>query len=494
VKDEILAAAEVAGRNGNVYCIGSFGRRVNFYAQQNRALNLVWALKEAGRIRSGNSIAVIGGGVTGLTAAAGLISLGCSVDIYESGAVAIPRQAATQHRLVHPTINAWPSKAPEITTQLPFLEWHVGQCDQIAVSLKEQFESMRGAGSRLIPNIIVTDIFEVATDLVMVRPHPEEGRKSYRLAIIALGFGDEVPSASFPGGVKYWSPDGLEIDRNNNKFDHYIISGCGDGGLIDALRIVHYDFGAGLLAFETAAELYGTPLAEDIESAEAAEDPDPVRLESAYAAAAELLRTDPRYERTHQRLMKSLSRFRQLVVLTDTKWSPPFSPNAAPIHKLLVAHARRDGRIKYMSGEVALEESCYRVKGQPFSPIDKTRVVVRHGADARAALVKILTIAEIDDLELKQRRLSDHLGDRVWQPYPAGGGFPQQDPTSDDFIDHRQPAVEALLQWINKKSKLVRVANGFEVTFPEHVPAIMHGPLFGIQTSAYRKPLIKAIP
>src|SRR5205085_1077361 len=100
------------------------------------------------------------------------------------------------------------------------------------------------------------------------------------------------------------------------------------------------------LAFKTAAELYGTPLADGIGIAEdeAAASPDAAKLAAAYEKAVELLREDARYAATNRSLMKSLDPFKHMVYLTDTKWSPPFSPNAAPIHKLLVAHARRVGK------------------------------------------------------------------------------------------------------------------------------------------------------
>jgi threonine dehydrogenase-like Zn-dependent dehydrogenase len=47
---------------------------VNFAAQQNRALNLIWALAKDGRLQPDDRVAVIGAGLTGLTAAAGLIA------------------------------------------------------------------------------------------------------------------------------------------------------------------------------------------------------------------------------------------------------------------------------------------------------------------------------------------------------------------------------------------------------------------------------------
>src|SRR3954469_1371802 len=97
---QIIDAATVPGRKEKLFCLGPFPRLVSFSAQQYRALNLVWALHDKDKFSRGDSIAVIGAGVAGLTAAAGFIGYGCKVDIYEAGAVAMVRQRATEHRLV----------------------------------------------------------------------------------------------------------------------------------------------------------------------------------------------------------------------------------------------------------------------------------------------------------------------------------------------------------------------------------------------------------
>jgi hypothetical protein len=76
-----------------LYLIGIFDRGVTVYSQQIRALNLIWALVEQGILacklkedapdpdRRRASIAIIGGGFAGLTAAAALIKKGVDADI-----------------------------------------------------------------------------------------------------------------------------------------------------------------------------------------------------------------------------------------------------------------------------------------------------------------------------------------------------------------------------------------------------------------------------
>src|ERR1700744_2568054 len=66
-----------------VYLIGNYAGRINFYAQQIRALNLIWALFTSGKIKAGDRVAVIGGGVAGVTAAVGLFQKEAAPVIFE---------------------------------------------------------------------------------------------------------------------------------------------------------------------------------------------------------------------------------------------------------------------------------------------------------------------------------------------------------------------------------------------------------------------------
>ena len=52
-----------------VYVIGHKASRVTIYAQQVRALNLIWALNEQNPLE-GKNIVVVGGGIAGVTTAA----------------------------------------------------------------------------------------------------------------------------------------------------------------------------------------------------------------------------------------------------------------------------------------------------------------------------------------------------------------------------------------------------------------------------------------
>ena len=85
----VLAHMRVPGEPA-VYVLGSFERRVTLYSQQVRALNLVHALTNGGHLTPGQHVAVIGGGVAGLTAAAALLHLGLNVTLLEKQADLLP--------------------------------------------------------------------------------------------------------------------------------------------------------------------------------------------------------------------------------------------------------------------------------------------------------------------------------------------------------------------------------------------------------------------
>lgn len=500
LKEQVLKTAKVLDRGGLVYSIGSFGGRVNFYAQQNRALNLVWALYEDGQLRPGeDAVAVIGCGVTGITLAAGLVALGCRVDVFESGDATIHRQIETQHRMAHPTINYWPDVAPDLTTCLPFLDWHFGKCDAVADSLLTQFEEIRAsyeAGkekkSQILVGVTADKIVEVAAELVMVKSDGDT-EEVYRLAIIAVGFGKESPQPPYDVDPyktpEYWASDDIEKDRNSGGYKYYVVSGAGDGGLIDALRIAHPDFSHGRLAFEVAAALSHEDcdqrVVEVIKAGEKvaanAEAHDPLQLERVYRQAAELIVNDPSYAEIQAKLWASLKKFKRLVYVTDHKLPLPFSRNAAPIHKLMLAHAKRMSRVDYASGAVQEEGDNFSIGGILLSK-PETKVIIRHGANPEPDLRLLLSKTQFDDLKAKQSHLADHVIQKHWAPFPRFDGMPEHDPASEAFRDSRQDLAEDVVREVDPRARLMPVIGGFEVTFRKAVPPIARGPLFGIKT------------
>jgi hypothetical protein len=99
-----------------LFLIGSLERGVTVYNQQVRAHNLVWALWEIQNAekRKIRRVAIVGGGIAGLTAAAGFLSLferSVSVTIFETLWDLCPIQLGSDTRWLHPKIYDWHKQA-----------------------------------------------------------------------------------------------------------------------------------------------------------------------------------------------------------------------------------------------------------------------------------------------------------------------------------------------------------------------------------------------
>ena len=141
-----------------MYLIGSLERGVTIYNQQLRAHNLVWSLWELTR-RSEikiDRVAIVGGGVAGLTAAACFLSLfkNLSITVFERLWDLCPLQQGADNRWLHPRIYEWPtpgSRAPGAS--LPVLDWSEGRASDVARTIVGEFsrfsEAFDKSGERL---------------------------------------------------------------------------------------------------------------------------------------------------------------------------------------------------------------------------------------------------------------------------------------------------------------------------------------------------------
>src|SRR5262245_5070152 len=145
--DTILSNYRLSDRP--LYLVGIFARGVTVYSQQVRALNLIWALVEQGILAcklkedatdTGGraSIAIIGGGFAGLTAAAALIKKGVHADIniFEQRDTLLPLQHGSDTRWLHPRIYNWPADDSEsAVADLPLLNWTAARASDVAAQI-----------------------------------------------------------------------------------------------------------------------------------------------------------------------------------------------------------------------------------------------------------------------------------------------------------------------------------------------------------------------
>ena len=116
----------------NIYQVGCTASRLNVHAQQQRAFNLVWALQRFDGLQN-RRVAIIGGGIAGITAASAAAAAGASVWLYEKKGTLMHLQAGNQTRFLHPSIALWPEKIVWISADWPAVSQlesrNGGKCD-----------------------------------------------------------------------------------------------------------------------------------------------------------------------------------------------------------------------------------------------------------------------------------------------------------------------------------------------------------------------------
>lgn len=240
-----------------LFLVGSLERGVTVYGQQVRAHNLMWALREldtdAGRGVA--TIAIVGGGIAGLTAAACALKLfpDAKVTVFERNMDLCALQQGCDTRWLHPRIYDWPrygSRAP--SASLPVLNWVEGRASDVADTILRGFgryvEEDRGRNRpRLWINLGVEHLRISATSRLiewMGREGRPDGqfvragisvgaRESFDRIILAAGFGNDAVSLT----PSYWRNERLAQPHLAGHVDSYVVSGYGDGGLIDLCRL-----------------------------------------------------------------------------------------------------------------------------------------------------------------------------------------------------------------------------------------------------------------
>lgn len=423
-RDRIIKACELGTE---LYAVPPLGSRINFHSQQIRALNLLKALHLRGegafQESKTSTIAVIGAGLSGITTAVGLASKGHTVHIYDVFTRPLTRQASASHRMLHPTVNYWPDGKHKLSasTCLPFFDWAQDQCDVIVGNMQEQW---RQHCSAYKGNLV--EHFGVEVDAVVpagVGGHrlrlKDHGNSQavYGAVFVTVGFSEETVDENFKT-PSYWEPDTLDRDADDPKKLNRVISGAGDGGLIEALRCL-YRFKKGLLAFQVAEALEGTAVEHLISEAEKimarpGASPQDVslaikkydeaiaKLTSASICDAALesngleAKTDCKPESCSCKLAAALKMIRNsvharaYVTLFDRSIRSLVQARAAPVHKLLVMLAQFEGRLVFRTGTLSkgdkasgtiasfTKDNVAEVEKESIGP--EAVIYLRHGA------------------------------------------------------------------------------------------------------------------
>lgn len=240
-RTELLRLMGVKGYPG-VYVLGAFAKYVTVYAQQVRALNLIEALAKNGVLTRRSRLAVVGGGIAGLTAAAAAAVRGAGhVSVFEKLQGTMRLQRNSQKRFLHPYIYDWPENAERgETADLPLMQWEARSASEVVMRLDAQWGAIRArVGVDRLPEPVcdrgVQDV-EV-DDGTLCLKFEDAGTEPFDVVILAVGFGRD----SHPDTDSYWTDtriDGLEVESGES----WLVSGYGDGALTDLMRLCIMDF------------------------------------------------------------------------------------------------------------------------------------------------------------------------------------------------------------------------------------------------------------
>jgi FAD-NAD(P)-binding len=261
---QTLAGCRIGRRN--IYSIGNFDAGVTVLSQQTRALNLACAMIEEGLVSCTipgrtpppkRSIAVVGGGFAGLTFAAGLIAKNANVEIsmFEERDVLLPLQHGSDARWLHPNIYNWPEAGSEMTAaMLPIMNWTAARASDVTVQLLAEWKIFASRPVNEIELFCNTRHLQIQAtaghkklrlEWVGERRDSRDGAilndaqkssvgasKAFDHVVLAIGFGLERG-----GTTSYWRNEELGQPSLKEPRRTYLVSGAGDGGMIDLLRL-----------------------------------------------------------------------------------------------------------------------------------------------------------------------------------------------------------------------------------------------------------------
>jgi hypothetical protein len=418
-----------------LYLIGSLERGLTVYNQQLRAHNLVWSLWELSKRRRKRNdikirrVAIVGGGIAGLTTAACFLSLfkEASVTVFEQLWDLCPLQQGSDNRWLHPRIYDWPapgSRAPGAS--LPVLNWSEGRASDVARTIVSEFskfiEAFDKFGNRLTVllglrhfriNAAKNEIDWVAnrakrTGAFFHIGEAEGGSEVFDTIIIAAGFGLEALSPEYPT-TSYWRNEQLGQPQLDGTRENFLVSGFGDGALIDLCRLTIERYRQDTILYE----LFPRTL-EEVEGklAEAWSKKGPGA--SAFEFFTEF-EGDKRFAKAKIELSKRVRKDTRVALHISGKhgevktFSYIFGPYSSFLNRMMVFLLYRCGAFSISMVDLAKAVNRHRVP--------RENVLCRYGADPLAHLRSMFSDVERVEGQLTDmRKRQEQKPQQLWQP------------------------------------------------------------------------------
>jgi hypothetical protein len=191
----------------------------------------------------------VGGGVAGITAAAYAIKQRLRAALFEKFDDPFALQQGSG-RWIHPNIYDWPMDGwNQDQTSLPCMNWRAGAARDVVAELRKEWHAFRD--DPLLEWKPATEIVSfdgVVNEAILI----DAGGKRhgpYGCVVMAAGFGEEAIRPELDG-KPYWRDD--DLHQRLRLGGTALVSGCGDGGLIDVIRIALRDFRHDWLAMVAA--------------------------------------------------------------------------------------------------------------------------------------------------------------------------------------------------------------------------------------------------
>jgi hypothetical protein len=226
-----------------LHSLGTFHPQVNVLSQQIRALEGIYRLNEGvwNAPLSERTLLVVGAGFGGMTAAVAAARLGWQVTVLEHRHAPFHLQQGCHTRWLYPYIREWPrQQAHQEEADLPVMPWTAGPASQVARQFSKRYEAAVRESTQPIATHYSVPTISITTyaDHCLVE-WPPACRADPRHVLLAVGFGVE---GTIPGIAlsSYWRNDALaqaKLDGTSTERHHVVISGTGDGGLMDAVRV-----------------------------------------------------------------------------------------------------------------------------------------------------------------------------------------------------------------------------------------------------------------
>jgi hypothetical protein len=390
--ETIIAQAEPETKS-NRFIIGAFEPGITLYRQQVRALNVIYAIHEEHRIKPGDAIAVIGGGVSGVTVAAAAIVLGYEVYLFESQPMLCHLQNGCDIRWVHPHLYDWPRLGSERPyAEIPILNWRAGTAAHVVEQILDAFGCFKDSSLHIHCGASISIPESLRVEWQESHGDPSNGAAEVKAIIFAIGFGVERYVEN--GTISYWRNDSVSQSRpgmSATDKTSYLVSGTGDGGLIDLLRIRVEKFNQDRII----SELLGS---SDVKLLSRLRD---VHSGWAKERAPKSTWLYDRYEELYKEglltsvIDKLKSRLRKDTSATlngRTRFSQALRLDTASVFNTFITYCLFSlGGFKYKKGDCEFKSASeVLIDSKPFSA---DKYIIRHGTD-RASVIKAVEFEE----------------------------------------------------------------------------------------------------